>query len=659
MIRRPPKSTLSSSSAASDVYKRQGINAEYGGTRNRIMAYQSSSDNKWGLDSNDKYLGGQQRTYAMWCNQKLMEAGESFSFSIENLCEEFTTGVQVARMLQILATARRAEKATEAGQSTDGLGAQVHKEIGRIKDLPIQKMLPVFRRDNLNKCWSFMTKKENIKLGGVNVPSVMSGDQGTILAVIFRWVKSYDMADGYSELLEWVKSKTGTYIQVTGWSSSFNNGLTFLELYSNLCEDHFKETAGSMEDVLNMSTEERLTLAFDMIENGPLGVSQMLTLNDMASDHLDKDHKDQLMTYVSAIRAAHGRWYPEYLKSLEDKNDESANSLAEGDRLYKIGLQKFSNAREKSDQVITEIRSEITEELKNDENPDYDSYVATAQEKYVERMPEYDVSLENFTNAIDEYNKVTHVEVDEKVQNCNQKISEVNEHRDAQKNWLTEKLADDIQDDKAYKLYLEGCHELDDAVSEGTDFIRAVIEETVTKINESTRPEQREQLQKDAEKQAEDWIVAFDPAREKFYEAENLYPDSSVNEKFMCQEKRDEIDNTIAMFNEMMSIEIAEVLAKDFDDTLYEDELLKLYHQTTVAIDKLTKDGASDPGLEGLIVDPTKTKARLDDILSQVQGVWGDSDNLRQKVHDRIDAIFNKNGYDCKKGTDCCTDCAP
>eukprot|EP00657_Telonema_sp_P-1_P004154 TRINITY_DN195_c0_g1_i10.p1 TRINITY_DN195_c0_g1~~TRINITY_DN195_c0_g1_i10.p1 ORF type:complete len:109 (-),score=76.81 TRINITY_DN195_c0_g1_i10:37-363(-) len=31
MIRRPPRSTQSRSSAASDVYKRQGINAEYGG----------------------------------------------------------------------------------------------------------------------------------------------------------------------------------------------------------------------------------------------------------------------------------------------------------------------------------------------------------------------------------------------------------------------------------------------------------------------------------------------------------------------------------------------------------------------------------------------------------------------------------------------------
>eukprot|EP00658_Telonema_sp_P-2_P024032 TRINITY_DN19643_c0_g1_i1.p1 TRINITY_DN19643_c0_g1~~TRINITY_DN19643_c0_g1_i1.p1 ORF type:complete len:255 (+),score=56.70 TRINITY_DN19643_c0_g1_i1:132-896(+) len=37
MIRRPPRSTLSSSSAASDVYKRQGINAEYGGNQPNPM----------------------------------------------------------------------------------------------------------------------------------------------------------------------------------------------------------------------------------------------------------------------------------------------------------------------------------------------------------------------------------------------------------------------------------------------------------------------------------------------------------------------------------------------------------------------------------------------------------------------------------------------
>eukprot|EP00656_Telonema_subtile_P053280 TRINITY_DN7676_c0_g1_i2.p4 TRINITY_DN7676_c0_g1~~TRINITY_DN7676_c0_g1_i2.p4 ORF type:complete len:114 (+),score=13.82 TRINITY_DN7676_c0_g1_i2:100-441(+) len=38
MIRRPPRSTLSSSSAASDVYKRQGINAEYGEQVGQLQA---------------------------------------------------------------------------------------------------------------------------------------------------------------------------------------------------------------------------------------------------------------------------------------------------------------------------------------------------------------------------------------------------------------------------------------------------------------------------------------------------------------------------------------------------------------------------------------------------------------------------------------------
>eukprot|EP00658_Telonema_sp_P-2_P022001 TRINITY_DN18780_c0_g1_i1.p1 TRINITY_DN18780_c0_g1~~TRINITY_DN18780_c0_g1_i1.p1 ORF type:complete len:279 (+),score=71.40 TRINITY_DN18780_c0_g1_i1:127-963(+) len=39
MIRRPPRSTLSSSSAASDVYKRQGINAEYGDRFSCVMVW--------------------------------------------------------------------------------------------------------------------------------------------------------------------------------------------------------------------------------------------------------------------------------------------------------------------------------------------------------------------------------------------------------------------------------------------------------------------------------------------------------------------------------------------------------------------------------------------------------------------------------------------
>eukprot|EP00831_Metopus_contortus_P069964 TRINITY_DN63169_c0_g1_i1.p3 TRINITY_DN63169_c0_g1~~TRINITY_DN63169_c0_g1_i1.p3 ORF type:complete len:104 (-),score=35.64 TRINITY_DN63169_c0_g1_i1:74-385(-) len=40
MIRRPPRSTQGVSSAASDVYKRQGINAEYWELRNSLEKYE-------------------------------------------------------------------------------------------------------------------------------------------------------------------------------------------------------------------------------------------------------------------------------------------------------------------------------------------------------------------------------------------------------------------------------------------------------------------------------------------------------------------------------------------------------------------------------------------------------------------------------------------
>eukprot|EP00658_Telonema_sp_P-2_P001124 TRINITY_DN10428_c0_g1_i10.p1 TRINITY_DN10428_c0_g1~~TRINITY_DN10428_c0_g1_i10.p1 ORF type:complete len:119 (+),score=5.10 TRINITY_DN10428_c0_g1_i10:89-445(+) len=45
MIRRPPRSTLSSSSAASDVYKRQ-INAEYGDSRHRHVQHAPVTDHQ-------------------------------------------------------------------------------------------------------------------------------------------------------------------------------------------------------------------------------------------------------------------------------------------------------------------------------------------------------------------------------------------------------------------------------------------------------------------------------------------------------------------------------------------------------------------------------------------------------------------------------------
>ena len=47
----------------------------------------------------------------------------------------------------------------------------------------------------------------------------MGAVERDVLALIFRWVRTYDLVDGYSELLQWVKSKTGTYAKVTQWAT--------------------------------------------------------------------------------------------------------------------------------------------------------------------------------------------------------------------------------------------------------------------------------------------------------------------------------------------------------------------------------------------------------------------------------------------------------
>eukprot|EP00657_Telonema_sp_P-1_P002841 TRINITY_DN165_c0_g1_i4.p1 TRINITY_DN165_c0_g1~~TRINITY_DN165_c0_g1_i4.p1 ORF type:complete len:128 (+),score=58.06 TRINITY_DN165_c0_g1_i4:137-520(+) len=54
MIRRPPRSTQSRSSAASDVYKRQGINAEYGST-SVTMADAANEVNEFSAKKNHDY----------------------------------------------------------------------------------------------------------------------------------------------------------------------------------------------------------------------------------------------------------------------------------------------------------------------------------------------------------------------------------------------------------------------------------------------------------------------------------------------------------------------------------------------------------------------------------------------------------------------------
>eukprot|EP00658_Telonema_sp_P-2_P009805 TRINITY_DN1364_c0_g1_i1.p1 TRINITY_DN1364_c0_g1~~TRINITY_DN1364_c0_g1_i1.p1 ORF type:complete len:620 (+),score=193.95 TRINITY_DN1364_c0_g1_i1:216-2075(+) len=614
-----------------------------------------------GLERAEKQASGHARTMPMWCNQKLMEAGENYSFSRDDrVAHEFSSGVNVARMLRILSTGRRMGEAKDQNLSTDGIMHQVDKELGSIKETGgDDNMLALYRQTNLRACWNFMQNHEGIKLGGVNPQSVQGEHLGTVLALIFRWVRKYDLVDGYGPLLEWVKSKTGTYIEVQGFSSSMNNGIAFLEMYSNLCPEHFNECAGTVDDWMERSQEDRLQMAFQMIEEGPLGVSQMLLVQDLEADRLDKDHKEQLITYVSAIKSAHKKWWEDEELRRKTQTNESQTALNEGDRYYKMGLQKFGNGRDTSDEVITTILTETVASIQTDPEPDYDRYIELALDRFDQETTVFNEAKDNFVRASDEYKKVNHVDVTDKIHQCDEQDRNVDEYRDMKKKELEELLRQEFQNDRAYRIYLKGDDLMSITIEEASEFVQTVVEETTNKMKASHRPEERVRLQEEALKQADEWVVKFEPIRDLFIESEETYPDSSVEGKRMCRTKIDELDNMISDFYENMRIEIANIEVDDTQDVLLEDELLKLYHETTRNIDKqlVGQEDLDTLTLDQLTQDPRVTKNRLNKILSKVRGVWGDSDNLRQKVHDRIDAIFNAHGYDCKKGTDCCVDC--
>jgi len=398
-----------------------------------------------------------------------------------------------------------------------------------------------------------------------------------------------------------------------------------------------------MEAMLDLPVEDRLNQIFDMIERGPLQVSQMLTTKDLETDRLDTDGKNQLMTYIGAIRSAHKTWWEDYLKKQQDDSDASKKALNDGDQYWKQGLHKFSQAREKCEPVITDIRTAIREDVKNDPDPVYEEYTTLALRQFDDRMPEYDEANDNFNKASDEYKKVTHKPMDQKIADCEEKVTEVEEHRRANKKWLEDLLQMDYEHNRAWRLYLEACDDMDETIMTGVDFINTLVETTVEKLKDTHTKEGMDDLHRDAMRQAMDWIVIFDPLKEKFMKAHDMYPDSSVDGKRECLDKIDYIDNTISEFLETVNLQVADAFHDDFE--LSAEDMLQLYHDTTVAIDKLTNDDAKDVNLYEIIDSPTNTKDRLDEILKRVQGVWGDSDNLRQKVHDRVDAIFNAHGY--------------
>merc|ERR1712086_1001229 len=363
----------------------------------------------------------------------------------------------------------------------------------------------------------------------------------------------------------------------------------------------------------------RMTWAFEQFTN-KLNIPEMLMIEDLQTTNIDAS---QVQTYVATIRTEWEKWHAEWLEEEQKRKDAENNADAkkqfesemhetEGDNLFNFGISAFSNQKSETDTIITEIINEITDKLSEAEPPvDYTVFTQEAKDKFRERTDGFDDAIEKFSKAKDEYDQVTHTDVTEK-----------KDKRDEIDVRIETTLEEYYQTDRADKFYNECTDHMDTVFQEGGDLMQTIITETTESIESATREEERERIRDEGNKRVEEWIVIFDPLKDEFTQAEDMYPDSHVDDKHKCQDKRDEIDDTVEQFKEMMRIKIEEVLP-----------------------------------LEQLLQNPTKCKERLDEILEKVKGVWGDSESLRQKVHDQVDAVFNANGYECKNGTDCCAEC--
>jgi len=586
------------------------------------------------------------RTYAMWCNQKLALAGDmdSIPFNEKAMCQKFMDGTFIATMLQHM----------ESGLQ----GKDV--KIKNIKWKP--RNIKPFWNNNHSKCWEFMLRNK-ITLGGVNFITIMGGRSiKTVLALVWRWIQRYDMATGVNELLTWVNDHTVASYTVENFTNNWSDGMAFVELYSELFS--CVETT-DVESWRGHSAEERMTWSFAAFTN-KLNIPEMLMVEDLMKTNIDAS---QVQTYVATIRTEWEKWHETEMERqrLEEaaQNDSAAKEMyesemheQEGHNMFKFGVSAFSNQKSETDLIITKIVNEITDKLSEAEPPvDYTVFTQEAKNKYRERTEGFDVAIEKFSNAKDEYDQVTHTDMTGSKEKCDQMTDKVNNYRDEYDVKIEEMLEEYYQVDRANKFYNECTDHMDTVFSDGGSLMTTIIEETITTIEGTQREEDRKRIRDEANKRVEEWCINFDPLKDEFIRAEDMYPENHVDARHKCQNKRDEVDDTVEQFKEMMRIKIEEAMTVAGDnDVVYEDELLQLYHDTTVRNNDVVK-GTEDTDLADLMTNPTKCKQRLDDILEKVKGVWGDSESLRQKVHDQVDAVFNANGYECKSGTNCCAEC--
>jgi hypothetical protein len=546
----------------------------------------------------------------MWANEKLINNGYD-PISVDNMADSFRDGTKITALLQIM-----------TGKKLKGIDWH-----------PKDNSLVV--SSNFSILWKFMKNEEMLDLGGINTLDIQKGNEKIVLALLWRYIMKYDLdADDGSaqdQLLEWVQPRTEKYYEVNNFTNSWKNGVAFLALF-----DSCRPGVVNMDDVDGDDQEENLARAFDLFEEH-LGVSKLLEVNDLMVAKVDKK---SVMCYVAMIKNAITK--DEELQA-QMKHDANAGHCNRGEELFAQGTAKYVQASADDESHLDDIVATAVNKLKDSSGTpeEFATIEAEAKESLLEATTRYDEASGKYMEAKVEFGLVDDGSCADRVIACDEKVKEVEKHKQELEDELKERLRKAIKNERGRKKLQDGHTQLDEAIADAGEVLEEALADAYDKIEKSRNEQQRIQAVAEAEEKVTKATNRFYEVREVYEEAEQLLVDEDLKAEAIDGEQKclDLANQLLKTLNNKLNDAIAS--AGESDD-LDDAELLAIYHAFSVEVDALVQNmTVEDPGVQSA---KGLARSRLSGITEQLKTMREKQNSLRKVLHAALDAGIDGQG---------------
>jgi hypothetical protein len=545
-----------------------------------------------------------------------------------------------------------------------------------ITEINKRPLHPLAKGSNFNICWKYLTQVEKIK-GGMNsfpVPALMGGSHTLIMGLIFKLMQHYTVESAVvqDKLLDWVRPRCEPHKEVKNYTSSWQDAKAIVALWNYL----ITEDAEIYEWLVKENDGKELTIDLDLCTTDPekaiesavhmfnqrMNVPLMVTPHDMIQ--CDMEFKQTNQVYLAEIRNAFVEtWYPETKKKYEmwkeqEKSaDEDLKNIQIGLELYEQALAALRKAQNSSTTMTEEIVTTASEEMStsNGTDEEFDVICDSARSKLGPNDEQYDYAKDLFEQAYETFKRVKgrksnelnkEWKFKEKMSDCNSKKQDCDNYKDSTHDNLDvklEELRDYWKGKKDLELLLERYNTDVDTIN--TEW-ETIIDKTVRSFENTRTERQRRENTAKGREEVLDEINKILPYKEEFLTTEKVV--SEEEDRVICQEKQDEIDNRHNFWiNEYDRRMRAELDSDKYADEEEVADLLALYHKFSVDLETYVRKEHDEnhqliPAVDqGIGNDYNETKSRLDDIQRMMQEMHFSERDLRRDVQRAVDEKFD------------------